>query len=242
MFNIPQDVCAIQFAESVKTFTRNYRMVKEIHLIDKAYDKVKIIQTTFRSIFVDGRHAPYDINIYLEASLKDGNDASATDKTNKPMTTNGGKNELKPFSLRQDLPVTIHEAQASYIADKDTLKCFFSPGHIVEVYAADIFSLSGVEAVVCCENKHEDAKGVIGSSVFRKDDRSGKADHTEFVSPTSYGDVITTHGDTSGFKWIMHVAVPRNSAGISVVYRNVFKEVKKRNITSLALPILVTGM
>ncbi|XP_060563385.1 uncharacterized protein LOC132722827 [Ruditapes philippinarum] len=250
-FDVPQEVCAVQYAEAVKMFTRERRSknVKEIHFIDQNRNMVEIIQKTFQDVIHDGKHSPYNMNLYIERSSVDkSGGASVTDNDKKSATRNTVWKTSKYISSQQNLPKKTfaeYDEQASYIQDSKKLKCFFPPGNVVEVYDADILSISDVEAIVCSENKQGEAKGMIAQALLKVGgDLYSYAKIKKFSKlKINYGDIITTQGGKCGFQWVMHAIITRKCQPnfVSIVYRNVLLETKRKNISSLALPILGTG-
>jgi hypothetical protein len=233
-------------------FTRERRSknVKEIHFIDQNRNMVEIIQKTFQDVIHDGEHSPYNMNLYIEKSFSDKNDgASVTDNDKKSPTRNTvWKTSIyipsqKNLSMKN---VAEYDPHASNIEDSEKLKCVFPPGNVVEVYDADILSISNVEAIVCSENKQGEAKGMIAQALLKEGGHLySSAKMKKFYKlKNHYGDIITTQGGRCGFQWVMHAIITRKCQQnvVPIVYRNVLLETKRKNISSLALPILGTGI
>ncbi|XP_060557028.1 uncharacterized protein LOC132717558 [Ruditapes philippinarum] len=249
-FDVPQEVCAVQYAEAIKMFTKERRSknVKEIHFIDQNRNMVEIIQKTFQDVIHDGKHSPYNMNLYIERSSVDkSGGASVTDNDMKSPTRNTVLKTSIYIPSQQNLSkkdFAEYDKQVSYIQDRKTLKCFFPPGNVVEVYDADILSLSDVEAIVCSENKQGEAKGMIAQALLKVGgDPYSYAKMKEFYKYKNSGDIITTQGGKCGFQWVMHAIISRKCKQnvVPIVYRNVLLETRRKNISSLALPILGTG-
>ncbi|XP_053374234.1 uncharacterized protein LOC123534097 [Mercenaria mercenaria] len=246
LFGVPRDVCAIQYAEAVKKFSRRKQTLSEIHFVDESHDMIDIIQKAFKAIITDGKQAPFDINVYLDRPTADGAPSLVYYNKGKTTPKNTARDRPKHLIPKNETLKDIYQSDlnAAYIFERKKLKCYFPSNCVVEVYDYDIMRISGVDAIVCSENREGDAKGMIANSLLKEGGRDySRMKAVQFSGSRKYGEVITIPGGRNRFKWVMHAVVSRKDHHIiPVIYRKIFTETMTRNITSLALPVMGTGV
>lgn len=214
--------------------------LKEIHFVDQDHEMIDIIHTTFDAMIKRIKLLPYNTQIYIDTPQA-ATTGAPTSSGSRRAVINAAND--RPEQRKYDTEKENSSILVSYVSDRVKLVCTFVPAYKLEIYDGDLMTLSGVDAIVCGENKAGEGKGIIAKLLLQKGGKKYKsAKASQFTSWRNRGDVITTPGGGNSYRWIMHAVLSlKDQRSIASAYRNIFIEASTRELTSVALSLLGTG-
>ncbi|XP_053390228.1 uncharacterized protein LOC128553135 isoform X2 [Mercenaria mercenaria] len=243
LFHVPKEVCAIQYAKALKEFSSTRSSLREIHFVDKSRDMIDIVRTTFDAMITHGKPAPFDTSKFIEQTGTAGADGSGRWKTFRNTARDRPKSVTKALNMNPDRDFTVNAAYKSN-SMKLTCKLEVDTQLEVQVYESDIVNLKDIDAVVCSEDRAGNAKGIVSRLLLKKGGDEYKQEKaSRFKCQPIFGEIITTPGGGNSYSWIMHAIIPRKDPNaIPLMYRKIFQEVESKGYTSVAIPLLGTGV
>ncbi|KAL3865260.1 hypothetical protein ACJMK2_006874 [Sinanodonta woodiana] len=159
-----------------------------------------------------------------------------------------GQTEEKQNPAVQHWPVIEHK----FIKKEKFL--IYKPNNKIEVnvYMADITTLTGVQVITCSDDRSGNGHGAIASTLWK----TGKSKYESIKKKAfqkdaiHFGDIIITEGGDSNFQQVVHAVLPSFKETISSqkhkemvhkCYDRILDEINKLQKTSLALPLLGAG-
>lgn len=219
---------------------RGNNILKEIHFVDQDHEMIEIIHETFDAMITHRKHPPYNTLVYLDPSQAATKGAPTSSGSGRTVMNTAND---RPEQRKHETEMESRTILVSYVSDRVKLICTFAPAYRLEVYNGDLLSLSGVNAIVCSENKAGEGKGVIAKLLLQNGGKRYKnLKAAQFTSWQNPGDVITTAGGRNIYKWIMHAVLSlKDPSSIASAYGNILTEARTRDIGSVALSLLGTG-
>ncbi|KAK3610482.1 hypothetical protein CHS0354_016672 [Potamilus streckersoni] len=259
IFAVPRDMCTEQYVKAVIHYseTRTIQVLQEIHFIDMLPGIVQDMQLAFK------RHLRCDGN--SQHIAKSGgqttaiNDSAGRDSGNnqhgkmpeKDIGKTYPKDEVQTEEKQNPSTPLWPEIEQKYF--KKEKFYIYKPNNKLEVniYMADITKLTGVQAIVCSDDRRGTGLGAIASTL----QKTGKSEFENikkkaFQKEVNFGDVIITEGGDSNFQLVAHAVLPsfkdtisfeRHKGMVHKCYDEILDEINKWQKTSLALPLLGAG-
>ena len=235
-------MCAVQYAKAILRYSSgtasDTNRLQEIHFIDKNPKIIRLIQTTFKTMIEDQRETDYDIMKYVTQQSQGYGSTSGYSRSvrSKPSDT---RDTEKP------LPIFEENAEGCVLYAPNGSKVHVYDGNILEAHKKHITS------VVCADDNTGRGKGGLANALMShsRGFSYGKDKNDAFNSKwPKVGDIVLSAGKGTGYENVLHAVlwgtrhVTDQRAVVLEAYKNVIKEASWKNLSSVAMPILGTGI
>ena len=241
IFSVPEEMCAVQYAKAILNYSSgnatNSDRLKEIHFIDKNPSIIRLIQKTFKTMIEDQKETDYDIMKYVTKTSPGYGNASGYSRSIRRTADTRDMGKTLPVFEETSEGCVLHAENSSRVVVYD--------GNILEAHKKHI------TCIVCADDNTGRGKGGLANALMSNSRgfSYGMDKHEAFNCKwPKEGDLVISSGKGTGYENVLHAVLwgtgrATDQKGVVLeAYKNILKESSWRKFSTVAIPILGTGI